>query len=239
MNVFSSTLVIVGLKCVADFLGGNETPKHLSDARNLVKNLDLKNTSYAHGQPKVHFSEPYSSHTDCSGFLDALLQHSYRYTEADFAKWFGSKRPTAEKYHDAIQKGVGFKRITLMKNVRPGDILAVKYLTEKDNTGHIMIVAGEPKSRDPSEPIVKDSYRQWEVAIIDSSMSGHGSSDTRHKKGKEGKDHNGLGEGILRIYTNQQDQIVGFSWSTAAISKFADMETQHMVVGRLKAEFKP
>jgi hypothetical protein len=75
---------------------------------------------------------------------------------------------------------------------------------------------------------------QWEVSIIDSSHSGHGPTDTRHAKGKDGKDHDGLGEGELRLYADSQGHITGFSWSTASASKFIQPSEEHAVVGRLK-----
>src|SRR5262245_57373951 len=66
-------------------------PKHLYEALKLVAHLKLENTSYGHGKPDVHFANPYRSHADFSGFLDALLQHSYGCTPKQFEEWFGQK----------------------------------------------------------------------------------------------------------------------------------------------------
>jgi hypothetical protein len=213
-------------------------PKHLADARDLVQHVDLEHTSYEHGAGTVKFAGAYESHTDCSGFLDALLKHSYGYDEAQFKKWFGSKRPTAARYHDAIAEQTGFTQIAYVKDIEPGDILAVKYYSRKDNTGHLMLAAAAPKAVKPAKPLVEGTT-QWEVRVIDSSKSGHGRTDSRHAKGQDGKDHDGLGEGVLRIYADPQGKVAGFSWSVLAASQFQDPKNEHLVIGRLKPGFKP
>src|SRR5262249_7115927 len=79
-------------------------PKHLTIAKQLVAHLDLANTDYEHGTPSVKFTAPYESHADCSGFADALLQYSYGLDKDQFRKIFGSGRPSAKRYHDAIEE---------------------------------------------------------------------------------------------------------------------------------------
>src|SRR2546430_1046936 len=96
-------------------------PKHLADAQQLVQMLDLKNTSYNHGKPKVKWEAPVGVFTDCSGFIDELLTHSYGYTKDDFKKWLGSNRPTAKRYHDKIVDEIGFTHIKKVASIKPGD----------------------------------------------------------------------------------------------------------------------
>jgi hypothetical protein len=213
-------------------------PRHLADAVALLKKLDLKDTSYEHGGGKVSFAGTVQSHTDCSGFIDALFQHTYGYDEAQYKAWFGSKRPTAARYHDQIVKQNGFLLIETIKDARPGDLLAVKYFNRKDNTGHIMLVSGQPRKMEPKKPLIEGT-EQWEIKVIDSSMSGHGTTDSRHAKGKDGKDHEGLGEGVLRIYADKQGKVAGFAWSTLAASRFLEPKDEELVIGRLKPLFKP
>ena len=86
-------------------------PKHLADAKALVLHLSLENTSYGHGRGQVQWEPACISHTDCSGFVDALLMHSYGHSREDFKRWFGSSRPTAHRYHDAIAQGIGFVQV--------------------------------------------------------------------------------------------------------------------------------
>jgi hypothetical protein len=213
-------------------------PKHLTVAKQLVAHLDLANTNYEHGAPSVIFTAPYESHADCSGFVDALLAYSYGIDKDAFRAIFGSGRPTAARYHDAIVNQKGFQRVDHVQDVLPGDFLAVKYFARKDNTGHVMLVAGRPiRSLAAKEPVVLGTM-QWEVPVIDSSESGHGSTDTRHKRGADGKDHDGLGEGVLRIYSDPAGNVAGFSWSSQSVSKFKEPSDEELVIGRFEPSAK-
>jgi hypothetical protein len=213
-------------------------PKHLTIAKQLVAHLDLTNTDYEHGTPSVKFTAPCESHADCSGFADALLQYSYDLDKEQFRKIFNSGRPSAKRYHDAIEEENGFKEIKHVGDLKPGDFLAVKYFSRKDNTGHVMLAASRAvRMTSPKQPIVPGTV-QWEVTIIDSSESGHGPTDTRHAKGSDGKDHDGVGEGVLRIYSDAQGDIAGFAWSTASASKFKAPDDEHLVIGRFEPPSK-
>jgi hypothetical protein len=213
-------------------------PKHLALAESLVANLDISNTNYEHGAGTVKFTAPCESHTDCSGFIDALLKQTYGFDKDQFKKWLGANRPTAHQYHDAIEGEKGFQHIEHIQDARPGDILAVKYLKRTDNTGHVMLVDRLPQKIQPLAPVVPGT-QQWEVAVIDSSESGHGDTDTRYKKGANGKDHDGLGEGILRLYTDSAGSIAGFAWSPLKASKFKEPADEHLVIGRLRPDSVP
>ena len=212
--------------------GQQSISKHLAIAMSLVSHLDLANTNYEHGAPSVSFTAPFASHTDCSGFIDALLGQAYGFDKDQLKQWFGSSRPTARRYHDAIDEGNGFKKIEHVQDIQPGDLLAVKYFNNKSNTGHVMLVAARPERMAAKEPLLPGTA-QWSVTVIDSSESGHGPTDTRHKKGTDGKDHDGLGEGVLRIYSDAAGSVTGFAWSTLASSKFKEPTDEHLVIGRL------
>jgi hypothetical protein len=107
----------LGLPALAD---EPRAPRHLADAEELVRNLELKHTNYEHGQPEIKWTGTRESHADCSGFLDELLMHSYGYDAQQFKRWFDSHRPSARRYHDAIAEHRGFKAIEEMPHVRPG-----------------------------------------------------------------------------------------------------------------------
>jgi hypothetical protein len=149
-----------------------------------------------------------------------------------------SHRPTARRYHDAIVAQQRFEQITRVAEIRPGDFVAIKYLTQKENTGHIMLVAEAPRRMVPKPPLVERT-EQWEVKVIDSSHSGHGPTDTRHKRGAGGKDHDGLGEGVCRLYSGPDGTVAGFAWSTFASSAFKPPSEEHIAIGRLRPDAKP
>jgi hypothetical protein len=215
---------------------------HLSVARDLVSRVDLAHTRYEHGQGTVDWSGTPSSYTDCSGFVDHLLMHTYSYSADDFKRWFGSHRPSAKRYYDAIVEQTGFRRIDRVTDLRPGDFIAVKYLTRTDDTGHIMLVdqAPEPAGRGKGPARAGADYGEaWLVPVIDSSESGHGPTDTRHKGAADGRDHEGLGRGVLRLYADGQGHVTGFSWSAAANSAFKGPADEPVALGRLVPGYKP
>jgi hypothetical protein len=212
--------------------------QHVQSAERLVQQLDLAHTNYEHGAGSIVWTGTVESHTDCSGFIDLLLAHDDGYTPDDFKRWFGSRRPTASRYHDAIAEGRGFSSVATVADLRAGDVIAIKYFTRKDNTGHIMLVDDTPRRIRALPPFV-DGTTQWEVDVIDSSESGHGVTDTRHKRGDDGRDHDGLGKGVFRLYSDAQGAVVGFSWSTLKVSKFVAPADEHVVLGRFVSGFKP
>jgi hypothetical protein len=227
-----SLLVLAGLQ-EGPASRNDKEPKHLRAALDLVEHLSMKETTYNHGKPDVQFTAPCRSHADCSGFLDALLQHSYGCTPKQFEDWFGRERPTADQYHDAITKQKAFSQIADFRQVVPGDVLAVKYAHPKEkSTGHVMLVAGAPKRIEATDP-VRPKTEQWAVTIIDSARSGHGKTDTRHGLGEGGKDHDGLGKGELRIYTDGDGKIVGYTWSVNG-KEFVGPPEDDTVAGRFK-----
>jgi|SRR5664280_797373 len=211
---------------------------HVITAMTLVDQLDLANTDYAHGQGSITWTGTVAAHTDCSGFIDLLLMHDDGLTQVDFKHWFGSKRPTAERYHDAIVEGRGFTQLASVRDLRPGDLIAIKYLTRHDNTGHIMLIVAPPERMNAVPPYVEGTA-QWAVSVVDSSESGHGPTDTRHKRGDGGRDHDGLGRGVFRLYAEASGSVTGFAWSASKASRFVAPADEHLVLGRLVPGFHP
>lgn len=210
-------------------------------ARILVSGIQPENTSYQHKHGFIKWkgengTEEYESRTDCSGLLNILLERSYGLTADDFEKWLGKRRPLAVEYFDAIQQEHDFRLITNEAGVRPGDIIAIRYPPgTNENTGHIMLVAGLPAPHRNSKPEVEGT-EQWEVSVIDSSESGHGKTDTRRRP--DGTFGDGVGQGILRLYTKTNGEIVGYSWSTLGVSEYYDQTTRQLVIGRLRLPHK-
>ena len=210
-------------------------------ARTMVADVAPEATSYQHKGGHVAWkgvdgATAYESHTDCSGFINALLVQSYGYDRQRFEAWLGKGRPLAITYHDAIASGNGFERITRAGAMAPGDIIAIRYPDGSENTGHVLLVAATPVRRTASPPVVP-GLDQWEVEVIDSSESGHGKQDTRRLP--NGKFRQGVGEGTMRLYTDHRGTIAGYSWSTFANSDFYDPQARDIVVGRLNARRTP
>ncbi len=236
LAVFAAGLV--GFAAAASAFAAEPAPAHLAGAIELLRALSPDQSDYQHKQGTVVWpGDPAGApqcRTDCSGFIDALLKHIYGLKSAQLKEWFGTGRPVAKDYYAVIAAEHGFRRIPLVSQVRAGDLLAVTYPSGSTNTGHVMLVADAPRPREATAPIVAGT-RQWEVTVIDESESGHGKTDTRHNPDKSMRD--GLGRGVLRIYTDAAGQIAGYSWSTLKASKFQSAQTRPFVVGRLDLDF--
>lgn len=231
-------LLALGLAGLPPTVSHAQADLRVAAAERLVAALDLANTDYEHGRGTIVWDGTVASHTDCSGFIDHLLMHVDGYTADDFRRWFGKARPTADRYHDAIAEGHGFVALRSIAELRPGDLIAIKYLARHDNTGHVMLVVESPRRQAPTSPLV-DGTTQWAVAVIDSSESGHGDRDTRHHRGGDGRDHDGLGRGVFRLYGDSRGEVAGFAWSTLKVSRFVAPEDEHVLLGRFAPGFRP
>lgn len=213
---------------------------HLDWAEILVKELKPEDTSYQHKNGYVRWkgeggAQAYESHTDCSGFLTVLLEKAYGLTQADFEKWLNTKRPLAVHYHDALVDQRRFRLIESVKDTQPGDIIAIKYPPDAENSGHIMLIAETPQRRRSSHP-EREGTEQWEVTVIDASRSGHGKTDTRRTG--DGTFGSGVGKGVFRIYVDKHGKPVGYTWSTFSNSEYYDQAARHLAIGRLDLAFR-
>ena len=207
----------------------------------MVQLVPLSKTAYEHQDTIVTWAgvngaTGYSSYADCSGFMNALLAQAYGLAADDFKNWLGTRRPLAKDYYAAITNPRGFRPISNIANMQPGDIIAIRYLNDApgDNTGHILLVAAIPQHRTPTKPIV-NATQQWDVPIIDSSESGHGKDDTRRLA--DGSYHDGVGRGTLRLYADNGGALVGYTWSDLTDSVYYDGTARPIAVGRLDAKF--
>jgi hypothetical protein len=209
-----------------------EIPDHLQFARQLLSQVEPGNTSYRHKQTEVNWMGPDGPavcNTDCSGFLNALLERAYGFDKAKLKKVLGKRRPEAINYFQAIMQATAFKRITNITESQSGDMIAIRYPTGSDNTGHTMLIDGPPVMHLESSP-KQASLQQWEVPVIDVSESGHGPLDTRSLPSRGFR--KGLGRGIFRIYTDWTGEIRGYTWSLVPQSVFYGPETRPLVIGR-------
>ncbi|XWV26819.1 hypothetical protein QJ857_gp0232 [Tupanvirus soda lake] len=208
-------------------------PPHVYWARLMLSAIINGNgiTTYRHTNGPVywgpHDNQPkYVSITDCSGFVNALLRKAYNLPIG----WDHVNRAYASTYYRMINEQKYFYKITNINQALVGDFIVFKILpgtSKSDNTGHIMLINAKPIQIQPTNPFIKDTI-QWAVNIIDQS-SAHGTNDTRyHKK------ITGLGSGYLRMYTDFQGNLQGYSWSTDPKSIYIDKSVHPLVIGRFK-----
>jgi hypothetical protein len=209
-------------------------------AEELVRDLkDASENAYGGGKRHIEWdARPCAARTVCSSFITLLFMRAYDLSADDYKKWFDRTNPMAEDYHDAVAAENGFVHVTKVRNIRPGDLFAVKYndghisRNGVEDTGHVMVVASQPEAVAGATDVAPGAklYKVW---VIDSSASGHGTQDTRHL-GK-GEFTGGIGKGICRIAVDPgSDQIVAYSWSDERKSEFFASAGRDLVVGRLE-----
>lgn len=207
----------------------------LSRAMELQQHVNPGNTAYRHKTDDVAWGDnngDYHCYTDCSGFINALINKTCHWDENEFRKVFGRKRMLAYNYFDAITGANHFLPISHINEVRPGDLIALQYADRsehEDNTGHCMLITTFPKQRNATT-IVVPGTRQFEVEVIDCSRSPHGKRDTRVLT--SGEEYTGLGKGLFRLYTDLEGKIVAYSWSVRAPKAGFNPYENAVVVGR-------
>ena len=213
-----------------------ETVPYLQTARQLVRELheDAVVNEYGSRPTFLRWNHPTrEARTVCATFITRLLEHTYGWKSGDIQQWLGSNGADASEWWEAIAEENGFQRFKSITEVQPGDMIAIKYNDGSKDTGHIMLVDGEPQRMEAVSPIERRT-EQYRVAVIDSSASGHGPADTRHKA--DGGFTGGIGKGDIRLYANREGRIVGYAWSETPKSKFYQSPARDLVVGRLNRE---
>lgn len=203
-------------------------------AEDLVANVPVDSNGYASPSEVLWAgfggAQFYSSQATCSGFLTRTLQRAYEWDDATILAWMGAWVPSAAGYHDAIVAGNGFERVLHVDEIEAGDIIAIRYPEDGNVTGHVAIVQSAPTARAATSPKVAGAF-QFAVTVIDSSSTGHGTTDTRRKS--NGTYRDGAGIGVMRLYADADLSVVGHTWSTTSGSTYRDMSTHSLVVGRL------
>ena len=190
----------------SSFLEADEIPRHLVDLRQLQENVLPQDTSYRHKNREVKWkgdngATKYICQTDCSGLIDRLLEHTYGITEKRLKDWLGGRfRPLSRNYYQAIIEQNRFEHIENIKQIRPGDFIAIKFLPgsgdREHDTGHTAVVNAYPVLKAASSK-QNPNLQLWSINIIDCSH-GHGKSDTRYHDGRYWP---GIGKGDFGLYT--------------------------------------
>lgn len=209
-------------------------PAHLTWAVLLVDNILPEHNEYGTNPHYVYWegvngATRYENRTQCNSLLTRLLMQAYGWSSTDIRLWLGSTSPSAALYHDAIAAENGWDVVPLVSDVEPGDVLAIRYPSGGSVSGHVATVVEAPALRTATVPFVPGTL-QFEVLVVDSTGSAHGDTDTRRQVYPF---DTGVGEGVMRLYTDDQLQIVGHTWSLSGGSVFYDQATRHAVIGRL------
>jgi N-formylglutamate amidohydrolase len=210
--------------------GPPKAPRHLVLARDLVENVLPDENRYVLGGSTIHFpgDAPGVRHAvkaDCSGFMLALFARAGYATRSQMVFMDdGShrKRPRAEDFLASIERERGFRRLRVVDDIRPGDLLAHAMLDSSDKqatgtTGHVFLLASEPRPINARAPVVNGT-RQYAVTVIDSNDELVGDDDSR-RRGSDGE-HHGLGTGTIRLYADANGRLVGWGRTFANGRRF-------------------
>jgi hypothetical protein len=232
------TVVLAGLVLLAPRPAQGQSaaaPIHFFWADAVVRHIAPENNEYGTGPSYVQWAgvngaTEYRSRSLCTTFVTNVLKQAYGLTIYDIATWFGSTSPNAILYHDRIVNEIGFEEIQAVDQLAAGDILAIKYPAGSSATGHVAISASVAVRRVATYPVISGTT-QYEIAILDSSSTGHGLADTRLTW--RGSWHAGVGKGVMRLYANSGGTIVGYTWSTQSGSVYYSKQVRDIVVGRV------
>ena len=234
--LFSNTLRAVSLAVLPLASAVQASPPHVEWADNLIANLSPDQNEYGTNPAYVYWAgvdgaSVYANRTQCSSFLTRILKKAYQWNDTDFKNWFGTSSPNAATYYDAIMAQNGFAKVSHVPEIQSGDFIAVKYLNDAASSGHVMIARRPAVLKQPVAPYINQTD-QYEIEVIDSAHSGHGSTDTRMMA--DGTWDTGAGIGKLRLYAGPGGVLAGYSWSFSKSSAFyGAQEGRLLVAGRL------
>ncbi|WP_437673401.1 hypothetical protein [Sorangium sp. So ce131] len=208
-------------------------------ANTLADHVAPENNEYGSSPSYVFWagvagSSEYKSRTFCSTFVTNVLKQTYGLTSYNISAWFGSTSPNAIQYHDRIVEQFGFVQVSYIDEIEAGDVIAIKYPAGSAASGHVAIAMGPARSRVASYPYVSGTT-QYEIAIVDSSNTGHGMTDSR--RNPDGTWHPGVGKGLMRFYTNSSGEIVGHTWSPQASATYYPSYVRPIAIGRVTTPY--
>jgi hypothetical protein len=213
----------------------NAAADHLYWAEKIAANVTPDKNMYASDPSYITWPDAngvgdYVNRSKCASFVTLVLMHANKWPSSYFIDWMSSISPTANTYYDTIKLQKRFVSIVNVNEIQAGDIVAIKYPRGSAVTGHMMIANATATRRASSLPLVNGTY-QYELKVIDSSQSGHGTTDTRLKA--DGSYVQGAGIGVFRLYTDTKGVIVGHTWSTHSKSQYYDIKSRPIIIGRI------
>ncbi|MCA3177329.1 MAG: hypothetical protein O9345_13410 [Burkholderiaceae bacterium] len=203
-------------------------PARLVLARELLAALDPSRTAYRHAS-RVWFPRdgaPAIAMTDCSGLLNALLARTDPRAWAALRDASPRGRPQAIDYVAAIGRGDAFVPIEHADAIAPGDVFAIAYPPDADDTGHVMLVDAVPRPFDG--PPRLDGATQFALAVIDATATPHGADDPRAGP----PPRTGVGRGVVRLYVDDDGVPVAHAWSRSPRARLRGVASRPIAIGR-------
>lgn len=206
---------------------------------------------------EIVFGDPadprtYRNETRCATFVRRLMTHRFSWADDDyFRSEFGASFPNSAGFYDAfnadrlrtddVPKIRGYElRVFPYFNLRPGDIMAIKYVdAPSSSSGHMAIIGEGSHLYDDSHP----DYQEWAIRVMDSTSSPHGNpanhhgyTDTRFFFNEETQawdEADGAGMGWMFVRVSRADGgIIEHRWSRNS-AEWHDMDSRPIMFGIL------
>lgn len=190
-------------------------PPHLIEARRLVDYLALggrpsgRNRYKAIDEPNVMTwaerpddLEGYRNQSRCASFVTGVLRHTYSWATAEYFRGtFGHESPYSMDYSAvfAANRTAEFALVSKMADIRPGDLIAMDFLTgDLDCTGHMAIAVG--------------LHDDGTVEVVDNTARPHGPHDSRVDPYTH-QPHPGAGYGCISLIPDESTgEIAASRW---------------------------
>jgi hypothetical protein len=126
-------------------------------------------------------------------------------------------------------------KITDVRDILPGEILVLRCnngcsSSQGPAQGHVALIDAPAMEKEATLPLLEGTL-QWTVAIIDANDYPHDLHDTRRQT--DGRKVTGVGRGTLRLYTNANGVVVGYTEGPNG-HRFHAIEQRPIVFGRPK-----
>ncbi len=199
----------------SDALGSARGTKILGEAKRNTSHLKKSTSYYSH---TTYMNESTGTRrTDCSGLVGYVLKRTIS-AALDKVPHPGRSKALADDYYRyfktrptsaSTQSATRWRRITSVKNLKPGDMVVWTYPSWNENTGHIMIVKDYPRRG-------RTTRGEWIVPIIDSTATPHAYNayDSR------GTRYTGVGYGQIGLKVDSSGAPKAYYW-TGGSSKTA------------------
>ncbi|MFT3788492.1 MAG: hypothetical protein QM770_20360 [Tepidisphaeraceae bacterium] len=183
--------------------------------------------------------------SDCTTYVTLQLKQAYGFSSSDFIGWTdaattdasgdGVSSPNTKRYYNMAMANLagsgsslktGFEGFKNISDLRIGDLFVSRYdYAGATSNGHMTQVDQLPTYAGIFTRTiggVSQQVKAWNCVIIDCTSSLH-SSDSRNNAQFDSTtgayvDDDGIGRGAMRFWTDLNDNLVSWSWSTNSSS---------------------
>ncbi|AUX39720.1 uncharacterized protein SOCE26_011150 [Sorangium cellulosum] len=173
-----------------------------------------------------------------ASFVTLAMKQAFGITGAEVRTAFGSVSPVSAQYYWNIISENRFTHITNVNDLAAGDVLSIDATSVYN--GHSVILLGPATQLPTPMNPIRPNTIQWSIPIADATTAVHGCSmsypDSRWTGACNGGTFTpGPGTAYMRLYSNLDGTLLGYSWSVTPGATYYDPAVRPYAVGRLSA----